>query len=186
MCRRPPWERRPGATIGPLTRIWPRRRSPSLRPGAAGPASSPGSVTTICEHVSVIPYVPRRQPPAAPPSRAAPAGWDRPEQHGAQAAPLQPGLAQPLELGGNERDERLPSSARRVEALVDHRGGGLAGAAHEDRQPRDVEQRQHAQPAVPRVGAGSRRAAAAAASWLPTVSSTGFGSPVVPDVNSTV
>ncbi len=30
------------------------------------------------------------------------------------------------------------------------------------------------------------QAAAAAASWLPAVSSTGFGSPVVPEVNSTV
>ena len=84
------------------------------------------------------------------------------EQHRAQApGSVQARVAQPAQLGGHQGDQRhVAEGAKRlvsVEAVVDHRGGGGAGRADEDRQPGDVEQRQHAQPAIVRVGADARR-----------------------------
>ena len=114
------------------------------------------------------------------------------EQHRAQApGPVQPRVAQAAAAGWpRARPASRPSSASMRPPGRSGRGAPRSCAARALRT-------RIASPAMWNSGSThSQRSsgsvpipaadAAAAASWLPTVSSTGLGSPVVPDVNSTV
>ena len=81
------------------------------------------------------------------------------DEHRAQRQQVDPGLQQPRELRRHHRDQGHPVALERardpvdVEAVVDDRGGPVDDAAHDDREPADVEQRQAAEPAVGRLDA---------------------------------
>ncbi len=57
-------------------------------------------------------------------------------------------VAQAAQLGGHHRGQRYALQRRGIHAFGQDGGGAGPGAAHQDGQPPDVEQRQRAQPAV--------------------------------------
>ena len=82
------------------------------------------------------------------------ADQDRP-----RAGEVGAGVEQAGQHRRHHRDDRDPVALQRrgdpvdVEAVVEHRGGAVDHRAHHDREPRDVAQRQAAEPAVVRVDA---------------------------------
>ena len=76
------------------------------------------------------------------------------DQHRPQRQQVDVGLEQADELRGDHRDQGHAVALERlgdpvdVEAVVDHRRGPVDDAAHDDREPADVKQRQAAEPAV--------------------------------------
>ena len=160
MCSQPSASARPGATVGPWTRIspsWIRRwvvssgrpAEPSLRRGVgrgqrrhlrAGLGQAVGLDHGGALGDRLFERLLR--------DRAA-ADQDRP-----RAGEVGAGLEQPGQHRRHQRDDGDPVAFERrgdavdVEAVVDDRGGAVDDRAHDDPEPGDVAERHAAEPAV--------------------------------------
>ena len=163
--------RRPGATVGPPTRISPAGASSTRVPeqrDARGLGLARREVAT-CEQASVRPYVCATGTPAsAPCARAARAASGPPPSSAARSAAARAGRrrAGAAERRRDERDERdrsrsiASSTASGSKRSCSTTGRAVDRAAQQDREAADVAERQRAEPALlaGRAPSATRRA----------------------------
>ena len=187
VCSQPSLRARPGATIGPRTSISPSAPTTSSTPGSGQPK------VAICEHASVIPYVGATGTPAARRAleqrrRDRAAAEQRPAQ---RRRTLEAGVEQPREHRRHERDERDPprrrpsaraSTARCRSARAGRpssRRSRCGSGSTARRRARAASGTASARPGRARARPPSRARSPASCR---SVSSTGLGAAVVPEV----
>ena len=165
MCSQPSASARPGATVGPWTRISPSRMrrwvvssglpaEPSLRLASPGRErrhlrAGLGQAVGLDDRGAAADRLFERLL-----GDGAAADQDRP-----RAGEVGVGLEQADQRRGDEREDADPVVGEGggdpvgVEAVVDHRGGAVDHRAHHDPEPGYVAERQAAEPAVGRVDA---------------------------------